>query len=68
MRGDWLYLATRKDGWTVTVEIDVRHAGSKATLILEFGPGTEEPSVMIENYSRDAILLGEIRRSDEAKP
>jgi hypothetical protein len=51
---------------TKTVQIDVSHGEAKATLTLESGPGTDDPSVLLTNHSREAIVLGEVRRfSDE---
>lgn len=46
----------------MTVQIDVSHEKAKATLTLEFGEGTDNPSVVLTNHDRDPIVLGEVRR------
>ncbi len=43
--------------------ISLSHGEAKADLILQYGEGTADPSVMIENYSREEqIELGDIQR------
>jgi hypothetical protein len=46
-----------------SVIIPLSHGEAQADLILQFGIGTENPSVMIENHSREEqIKMGEIQR------
>jgi hypothetical protein len=46
-----------------SVIVTVSHDEAQADLILQFGEGTENPSVSIENHSRDEqIKLGAVQR------
>ncbi len=46
-----------------TLIIPLSHGVASADLILQFGPGTENPSVMIQNHhAHELIELGEIQR------
>jgi hypothetical protein len=51
-----------------SVIITLSHGEAQADMVLQFGEGTENPSVMIENHSReDQIKLGAIQRFPDQK-
>lgn len=46
-----------------TVIVPISHGEASADLIFQFGEGTEDPSVMLNNRNRmEQIKLGEIQR------
>ena len=46
-----------------SIIISVSHGEALADLFLQFGEGTEDPSVLLENHNqREQIKLGEIQR------
>jgi hypothetical protein len=48
--------------------LSLTHGEAKADLILQYGEGTQNPSVMIENYSKDEqISLGDIQRFQDGE-
>lgn len=49
-----------------TVTISLSHGDANADLFLQFGEGTDNPSVMIENHNGDErIAVGDIQRLPE---